>query len=86
VGGAVLATASLILVAGAVLAGMGVGIAPDWDLRGALERDAVVRLTPAAPLPVRLAYAPGRKTRRLDALMSVLSAALAAITCPRPSA
>ncbi|MEM8851435.1 MAG: LysR family transcriptional regulator [Pseudomonadota bacterium] len=82
----VLNTNSIAVVAGALLDGLGVAIAPDWYLHDALAAGRLRRLAPAASLPIHLAFAPNRRTRRLLALSDAVAARLAEITRPRPSA
>ncbi|MEM7644076.1 MAG: LysR family transcriptional regulator [Pseudomonadota bacterium] len=79
-------TNSIAVVARALLDGLGVAIAPDWYLRDALADGTLRRLAPAAPLPIHLAFAPDRRTKRLQALIDILTTRLAEITHPPPSA
>ncbi|MEM7711244.1 MAG: LysR family transcriptional regulator [Pseudomonadota bacterium] len=70
----VLNTNSIAVAARALVDGVGVAIAPDWYMRDDLEAGRVVRLgPPAAVLPVHLAFASDRRSRRLDAFMAAVT-------------
>lgn len=69
-------TNSIAVVARALVEGLGVAIAPDWYLRRELDAGLLVRLAEARPLPVHMAFAPERRTRRLEAFMDAMEARL----------
>ncbi|MEM8823837.1 MAG: LysR family transcriptional regulator [Pseudomonadota bacterium] len=82
----VLNTNSIAVIRRALLDGLGISIAPDWYLEDALTNGRLIRLAQAASLPIHLAFAPDRRTRRLSVLADTLAEHLAKITHPRPSA
>ncbi|MEM7489041.1 MAG: LysR family transcriptional regulator [Pseudomonadota bacterium] len=70
----VLNTNSIAVAVRAMAAGLGVAIAPDWYVRDDVAAGRIARLgPPAASLPVHLAFAPERRTRRLDAFMAAVT-------------
>ncbi len=75
----VLNTNSIAVVAAALQDGLGVAIAPHWYLRDAMDAGRLVSLEASArPLPIHLAFAPERRSRRLDAFLEAVSAHLRA--------